>query len=997
MFGGQSKGLFSSHPARVSCVALAYALSGKFGLLFAIDPGYATAIWAPSGIALAAILIFGPAVWPGVWLGSFIVNVAVAFGSREVPSFYQSLLLPVGIGLGASAQAVVGGGFIRLFWPRDSVPLLRRTRSTLGLLVLGGPVSCLVNASWAVSLLAFGKVIHWDQFGLLWWTWWLGDMSGILIVAPFILAWRGTTSHHFTRLDILTAALLFAALGLACRMAFGDWTPMIRPDYPLSFLPLPLLLIAAYVFGPRGASTALVLVAGFSLNVTARGIGRFAAVGSPNEALLLMQGYLGVISFSSLLLSAAVTERRSVERALRKSKSQLSGVLQSALDAIITMDHEGKVADLNPAAERMFGYRRGAMLGRPLAELMIPLAQREEHRAALKQYLDTGQSRILGRRVEMTAMRADGSEFPVELSVNRVDSNGAPIFTGMARDITERKRLEARFRATVESAPTAMVMINSDGSIHLVNVEMEKLFGYTREELLGRPIESLIPERFRRGHPALRAAFFASPSARRMGVGRDLFGLRKDGSEFPVEIGLNPIQTEEGLFVLSAIVDISERKRAERELITGRDKLQQARLQLEAVLRSTPHGLCMLDPRWNVVWANDAMNELLRRDPERREEAVNFSALFETPESFQDFKAGIRGEIQRRGMAQRELCLKETDSVPFWFEIAVVRLDPEQTVSGYVASVTDVTRRKLDEEALRDSEQFLLAALNSLTDRIAILDHSGALLAVNECWRRAEGGFLGSSCPIGGNYLEAIRAELGERAAGLMRDIVDGIVDVIHKQQAELHVEYPFHEEDRKRWFVLHVTRSRGPGGTRAVLAHENITARKLNEEHLRHCANHDPLTGAANRSLFMESLQQAVFQKAWDRTYSFAVLFIDVDGFKEINDVYGHLVGDQVLVAAARRIRGCLRENDMLGRIGGDEFVLLLNNLDNVGEAMEIHQRIAGELSQPYMISDVKIAAPVSIGLALSDREFVNPEEVIQAADEAMYRAKKSGKESAD
>src|ERR1051325_7049674 len=121
----------------------------------------------------------------------------------------------------------------------------------------------------------------------------------------------------------------------------------------------------------------------------------------------------------------------------------------------------------------------------------------------------------------------------------------------------------ARLTAIIESAPTAMVMVDSAGAIVLVNAETEKLFGYSRQELLGQSVERLVPERFRSPHPHFRVQFFTSPEARRMGAGRDLFGLRKDGSEFLVEIGLNPIQTDEGLFVLSAIVDISERKRSE--------------------------------------------------------------------------------------------------------------------------------------------------------------------------------------------------------------------------------------------------------------------------------------------------------------------------------------------------------------------------------------------------------------------------------------------------
>jgi len=139
----------------------------------------------------------------------------------------------------------------------------------------------------------------------------------------------------------------------------------------------------------------------------------------------------------------------------------------------------------------------------------------------------------------------------------------------------EERRIEQRFFAAVEAAPTAMVMVNTAGEIVLVNAETETLFGYRREELLGRPVETLVPERFRAAHPAARAGFVACPRARRMGEGRDLFGLRKDGTEFPVEIGLNPVETDEGLFVLSAIVDITTQKRAEANLQSLNQQLEE--------------------------------------------------------------------------------------------------------------------------------------------------------------------------------------------------------------------------------------------------------------------------------------------------------------------------------------------------------------------------------------------------------------------------------------
>jgi len=162
----------------------------------------------------------------------------------------------------------------------------------------------------------------------------------------------------------------------------------------------------------------------------------------------------------------------------------------------------------------------------------------------------------------------------VEIGLNPIETDEGVFVLASVVDITARKRAEARFRAVVESAPSGMVMINRAGTIELVNRETERLFGYSREELLGKPIELLVPHRLRERHPAYRNEFFANPQTRAMGAGRDLFGVRKDGAEIPVEIGLNPIETDKGLFVLASVVDITARKRAETELRRSNEELE---------------------------------------------------------------------------------------------------------------------------------------------------------------------------------------------------------------------------------------------------------------------------------------------------------------------------------------------------------------------------------------------------------------------------------------
>ncbi len=238
-------------------------------------------------------------------------------------------------------------------------------------------------------------------------------------------------------------------------------------------------------------------------------------------------------------------------------------IFEASKDAIGYATIDGTILLINRAFSELTGFSREELLRMNVRDL-IPEQHRKQRDDMVAQVLQAGEP----AEYEIEYLRKNGSRVPVSITVFAVKREDGKS-TGLAaivRDLTERKHAEEQFRLVVESSPSGLLMVDEQGTIRMVNQQIDELFGYERAELIGQSVEILVPQHMRSHHAGDRAEFIAHSESRAMGKGRDLYGVRKDGQEFPLEIGLNPIRTPDGLRVLASVVDITERKHIQKQL-----------------------------------------------------------------------------------------------------------------------------------------------------------------------------------------------------------------------------------------------------------------------------------------------------------------------------------------------------------------------------------------------------------------------------------------------
>ena len=390
----------------------------------------------------------------------------------------------------------------------------------------------------------------------------------------------------------------------------------------------------------------------------------------------------------------------------QQSGAKYRGLLEAAPDAMVVVNEGGEIVLLNLQAEKQFGYHRDELVGQKVKNI-IPEGFAERLVADETRTAAEALAQQIGTGIELTGRRKDGGEFPIEIMLSPLESVEGMLVTAAIRDISVRKaaerhlaQMEGRYRGLLEAAPDAMVVVNQSGEIVLLNVQAENQFGYSRDELLGQKVKNIIPEGFAERLIADGTRSAAEALAQQIGTGIELIAKRKDGSEFPIEIMLSPLESAEGTLVTAAIRDISVRRAAERHLA-------QMEGRYRGLLEAAPDAMVVVNKSGEIVLLNVQAEKQFGY---RRDELLGQQVKNIIPEGFAERLVADALRSTEDALAQQigtgiELTARRKDRSEFPIEIM---LSPLESAEGILvtAAVRDITaRKKAEVQLLRNVEE----------------------------------------------------------------------------------------------------------------------------------------------------------------------------------------------------------------------------------------------------------------------------------------------------
>ncbi|HEV2111306.1 MAG TPA: PAS domain S-box protein, partial [Gammaproteobacteria bacterium] len=722
------------------------------------------------------------------------------------------------------------------------------------------------------------------------------------------------------------------------------------------------------------------------------GVRAYCAVSIPsgdNQAL----GHLGIMSrqpfqasdelFDALELLAArcgaELRRRRLDDMQRLAAAKFATAFRAAPGIIAISDLEnGKYTDVNAAVERVLGYSPAEIIGRTGPELGIweYLDEREELIQELKL-----KGRIANREVHLLARSGEKRRGLVNAEMIEIEGR-AHVLTAVL-DVTDyRNALDAlhqrdiSYRTLFNTGADAVLVYPVDkagrvtGPFTEVNDAACAMLGYARDELLEITPSSLA------GADKLREA-----SERLLAAGSAVFETSfrtKGGAQLPVSVHARMLVLDGRNTVLAVCHDQRSSKQQD-------DALQDVERKYSNIVQNAVEGIYQTTVDGRIIRANNSLARILGYHSleDLLAEAPNISQrTYLHPERRTELLQRLEHEDH---YTDQEFQLVRKDGSHIWVSdnSRVVR-GKDGKIEYYEGAIQDITPRKQAEEALAQSEEKYRTLVDMSQDGVFLSEH-GALVYVN----RALAAMLGyKPDEMTGLTFVKLLAPEDHDATGAFAES--------HPLPAghELHELRLMHKDGKTR-VTAAVTVAHIPyrGRIAVTCTVRDVTLQKKSEQELVRSAYHDPLTDLPNRSFFMEKLHQTLEHVGKRSSDRFAVLFLDLDRFKLINDSLGHSFGDRVLVAIARCLRTCLRPADLIARYGGDEFTILVENVTGLDDATAVADRVHEELARAITVDSHDVFTNASIGIVMSAAHYNHPDEILRDADTAMYRAKAAGK----
>jgi diguanylate cyclase (GGDEF)-like protein/PAS domain S-box-containing protein len=682
-------------------------------------------------------------------------------------------------------------------------------------------------------------------------------------------------------------------------------------------------------------------------------------------------------------LSAESAQRRAAEASLRAAQAWNHTIVATSYSAFIGADSNGRITEWNAAAKRIFGWSRAEVLGRALADLIVPEELRAAHAAGMRRFMETGASTIVDRQVELPALTASGSRITVEMRVGAYEWQGRRCVGAFIDDVSERNRTRQELEekqelldAVLESIDVAVVACDAEGNLTLFNKKARMLHGLDRGCVNSSDWSAHYSLFEADGHTPLAASEVPLMRVLRGEVVREqALAIAPAGRPAATLLASGrPLRSSSGraLGAVVAMQDITERNAA-------REQLETSERRLRAITENLPALIGKVDAAGKFVFLNGRAIQFYGK----RAEALigqDVRAAYSEAEY-----AKLEPHLRRVHAGERSTFeeVVEVNGRQMHYQcVFVPQRAPDGTPDGYYAMAFDITGRRLSELRQAESEERLRTITDNVPVLIAYLDADRRYAfanAVHASWLGVVPDRI-----LGLTVEQAFGPEFHAPQAKALEQAWLG-----NASQCEHEIVRKNHTRIAHSTFLPQLRDGRVAG---VYILTTDATASRMHERNLHALAHTDALTQLPNRRRFEQALEGAA-TRARQGDRECALLYLDVDFFKQINDRYGHATGDDVLVEFARRLRASVRSSDLVARLAGDEFTVLLHDVRSGADVERVARKILDAIAEPFELSTCTLNVGTTIGIGFATGGCTDPRALMETADRALYVAKKAGR----